>query len=138
VARVTKWPVYEQPDGLHLLSDVHERVRALETGAHPTPAETNYGWGRNFRGWRTLTIVTGAAVSGSLQWQVVSDVVYLRSTGAGVTALGSGNRVAQLPPPARPSSPVTLLAPSGMLLIDTAGRIYAQNTGVLSGSFPVG
>jgi hypothetical protein len=78
---------------------LRERIRALETGAHP-PKVRQGGYGRN-RHWTQLGLrnVTGG---GAIYWRVRSDHVYFRTTGL-VTVTDPTQFFATIGPAGRPS-----------------------------------
>lgn len=79
--------VRAQGDIVDDLARLHDRVRALETGAHPRPSSPG-GVGRNTE-WARLAPAIGAYLGGAeVFWRVRSDTVYFKTTGgagSGVT-----------------------------------------------------
>jgi hypothetical protein len=71
--------------------NLRERVRALETGAHPPSVERG-GFGRNTK-WRKLSLASG--LTGHVEYMVRSDVVHVRTITpiAGVPEVAAGESV---------------------------------------------
>lgn len=78
---------------------LRERIRALETGAHPAKVRQG-GYGRN-RHWAQLGLrnVTGG---GAIYWRVRSDHVYFRTVGT-VQVVDTNDFFATIGPAGRPS-----------------------------------
>lgn len=111
------------PDFIDVHIRLKERIRALETGAHPAKVRQG-GYGRNRR-WAELGL-RNASGGGHIYWRVRSDHTYFRTTGSVVIA-NTADFFAQIGPAGRPSYIVCILASDALSAVEVHpdGKMYA-------------
>lgn len=111
---------------------LHERVRALETGAHPTPVLPG-GYGRNTR-WLQLYSPTPGV---ELWAKARSDIVHFRTEGGGVAVVSVGDNrrpFSVLPRRLRPGAPARVLCMTttgavSVVKVRTNGHLVVESHG---------
>jgi hypothetical protein len=117
------WPRKLPPDPVDELSRLLERVRAVETGAHPVRSISGLA---QTTPWFSLPKRTGW--TGASSWRIASNVIQLRGTITGPGAWVTGDVAADVPADIIPAWPLTLVALSGAgklirVLIEASGAV---------------